>query len=206
MMKQCKTTSAGFTLIEMLVSIALFAVVVTTSMGTLLVLIDANAKSQSIQISINNLSFALDAMTRQIRTGFDYYCGAAQSNITTGTAPGSVRTGTLDCADGGQAIAFTDTRTGSRIAYAYNPTTRTIQRKIDLGASRGSWEDMTGSNLSISDMEFVVRGAPTYAPPGVTDRNQPTVTLYITAQVGDVSGLGAEFVIQTSLTQRALQI
>lgn len=205
-MKLSASAQRGFTLIEMLVSIALFAVVVTTSMGTLLVLIDANAKSQSIQISINNLSFALDAMTRQIRTGYDYRCGATQASITTGTAPGTVQSGTVDCADGGQAIAFTDTRTGARVAYAYNPTSQTIQRKIDLGASRGNWEDMTGSNLRISEMEFVVRGAPAYAPPGVTDRNQPTVTIYITAEVGDTAGLGAQFDIQTSLTQRALQI
>lgn len=186
----------GFSLIEMLVSVALFAIVVTTSVGTLLVLVDANAKSQSIQTAINNLSFAVDVITRQLRTGTDFYCANNQPSVTSGSA---LRSGTSDCANGGSAIAFTDTRTGQRIGYSLaHPNGTTIQRRID-GVSGGAWLDMTGSNITITNLDFVVTGTG-------DDDEQPTVTIFIEASVGDVSGLGSQFQIQTSVTQRKLDI
>src|SRR6056297_849303 len=69
-----KQTTAGFTLIEMIVSLALFSVVVTISVGALLVLIASNRQLQDEQAVLTNLSFALDSMTREIRTGSAYVC------------------------------------------------------------------------------------------------------------------------------------
>lgn len=181
----------------MLVSVALFAIVVTTSVGTLLVLVDANAKSQSIQIAINNLSFAVDVMTRQLRTGTDFYCAANEPALVSGS---SLQSGTMDCSNGGSAIAFTDTRTGQRIGYALShPSGNTIQRRID-GVSGNAWLDMTGGNISITNLDFVVTSS------GSGDDEQPTVTVFIEADVGDVTGLGSQFQIQTSVTQRKLDI
>ncbi len=70
-----KTTASqtfGFTLVEVLVSMSIFAVVVTMAVGTLIVLMDANAKAQAVQSVINNTSFVLDGMVRDNRTGFYY--------------------------------------------------------------------------------------------------------------------------------------
>jgi len=197
MMMYKKNKNLGFSLIEMLVSIALFAIVVTISVGTLLVLVDANAKSQSIQIAINNLSFAVDVMTRQLRTGTDFYCDNNQTSITSGS---SLKSGTNDCSNGGEAIAFTDTRTGERISFALAyPNGTTIQRRID-GMSSNAWLDMTGSNITITNLDFVVTGT------DPSDDVQPTVTIFIEATVGDATGLGSQFEIQTSVTQRKLDI
>lgn len=189
----------GFSLIEMLVSIALFAVVVTTSVGTLLVLVDANAKSQSIQIAINNLSFAVDVMARQLRTGTDFYCGFYQSNITSGS---SLESGARNCTNGltHSAIAFTDTRTGQRIGYGLaNSNSTIIQRRID-GVSGNAWLDMTSSNVRITNLDFWVTGS------GSGDTIQPSITIFIEATVGDVTGLGSQFQLQTTVVQRKLDI
>ena len=197
MMYKQKKNNRGFSLIEMLVSIALFAIVVTTSVGTLLVLVDANSKSQSIQIAINNLSFAVDVLTRQLRTGTDFYCANNQAAIVTGS---SLRSGTSDCSNGGNAIAFTDTRTGQRVGFALtHPDGTAIQRRID-GVGGSAWLDMTGSNITITNLDFVVTGS------GSGDDIQPSVTIFIDASVGDVTGLGSQFQIQTSVTQRKLGI
>ena len=66
--------SSGFTLIEMMVAVALFAIVMTVSISSLLALIDANKKAQSLQSAMNNLNVALDGMVRQIRMGTQYRC------------------------------------------------------------------------------------------------------------------------------------
>ena len=65
----------GFTLIELLVSLALFAVVMTISVGTLLAIVDANRKAQSLRVAIDNVHLAMESMARNIRTGYNYSCG-----------------------------------------------------------------------------------------------------------------------------------
>lgn len=67
--------SRGYTLIELIVSVGLFAVVTTLSTGAYLMMISANQQAQSITTGINNLSFALETMTRTIRTGTNYNKG-----------------------------------------------------------------------------------------------------------------------------------
>lgn len=64
----------GFTLIEVIVSVGLFALIMMLASGAYLVMIHVNRQAQSITTGINNLSFALETMTRTIRTGTNYSC------------------------------------------------------------------------------------------------------------------------------------
>ena len=59
----------GFTLIEMMVSVSIFAIVVMISMGAIFTVVDSNKKAQSLKSVMNNLNFALETMTRTIKTG-----------------------------------------------------------------------------------------------------------------------------------------
>ncbi len=59
----------GFTLVEMIVSLAVFMVVAVIAVGALLKITDANRKSQALKTAINNINYALDAMSREMRTG-----------------------------------------------------------------------------------------------------------------------------------------
>ncbi len=187
----------GFTLIEMLVSVGLFAVTVTMSMGSLLILVDAHSRSQSVQVAVDNLSFALDSITRQLRTGQNYYCAPNINALTTGAPPGVLRGGERNCSNGGQAISFTDTRTGWRYGFALNGNT--IQRKVDKPGDIGEWENMTGANLRVTQARFVLDGT------GNTTV-QPAVTINIQIEVGDVVGLGTSLDMQTSIVQRSLNL
>ena len=64
----------GYTLIELIVAMGLFAIVMVLASGAYLVMISINRQAQSITTGINNLSFALETMTRTIRTGINYSC------------------------------------------------------------------------------------------------------------------------------------
>jgi prepilin-type N-terminal cleavage/methylation domain-containing protein len=59
----------GFTLIEMLVSIALFSVVLTVTLGAIMTIADSNKKARSLMSVTNNLNFAVDSMVRSFKTG-----------------------------------------------------------------------------------------------------------------------------------------
>ncbi|MDD5068137.1 MAG: type II secretion system protein [Candidatus Pacebacteria bacterium] len=73
--KKLKQTS-GFTLIEMMVAVSIFAIVMTISMAALLNIIALNKKSQAVKTIMNNLNFAMEEMSRDIRFGLNYECNS----------------------------------------------------------------------------------------------------------------------------------
>ena len=101
----------GFTLVEMIVAVALFAVVMLVSTGALLALVGANRKAQGLQSVMNNLNIALDGMIRSIRMGTAYRCG--------NSAPSDP-----SCPTGGQSFYFESfggdtTNSGDEIGRAH---------------------------------------------------------------------------------------
>lgn len=70
-----KNKHKGFTLIEVMVSVSVFAIILTVGIGSLLTINNAYRKSQTERVVIDNLNFALESMSREIRTGSQYTCG-----------------------------------------------------------------------------------------------------------------------------------
>ncbi|MDE1945523.1 MAG: prepilin-type N-terminal cleavage/methylation domain-containing protein, partial [Patescibacteria group bacterium] len=64
-----KTFSRGYTLIELIVAIGLFAVVMTLASGAYLIMIGVNRETEGLATGIDNLSFVLESMTTAMRTG-----------------------------------------------------------------------------------------------------------------------------------------
>ena len=67
----------GFTLLEMLISLAIFTVVAVFAVGALVRITGLNRQSQTLQSSMNNLGFALETLSREVRVGSKYYCNVA---------------------------------------------------------------------------------------------------------------------------------
>lgn len=175
----------GFSLVELLVSVGIFAVVMVISVNTLLVLINANAKVQGEYAVISNVSFAIDSITRNIRTGLDHYCTASISDGA--TLPSSAG----DCTDG-SVVVFTDGETGDRTAYRLSGTS--IEQKIE----DGSWLRVTSSNVVVTDFVFTVSGA------AGGDTQQPVVIFLLQGEVDDGSGGSTAFSLQSTVTARIL--
>lgn len=231
--KQRKLYTGGFTLVEMLVSISLFTVVLTMSVGTLLILIDANGRAQSMQLVMTNLTFALDSMTREIRTGFNWYCADGTYSIPD-------RADYADCSSGGDFISIVEsgyqlseqlapagcstdesgTPCSGRVSYRHNPDVDgsgrgAIERRLgtDSPDEGGEWVPLTGAEIWIDEFRIVADGTTRLNPPsGVGgDTSQPTASIYIRGRAGvDSSGVVGiserEFDIQTTVTQRLLDI
>ncbi len=213
---------SGFTLVEMIVSLAIFAIVVTVSVGALLVLVGTNQRLQGEQNVMTNLSFALDSMTREIRTGSHYYCFANlnSSQITTNgnsldSALTNQSTGAYlvsDCSQGNNSdlqyhgLAFIEggdsiSGTGNRIVYFYDTQQKTIYRRIGTGPA----QSIISPDVHIIDFEFFVTGSDNLQTSGGAATRQPTVTLYIRAAENS-DGSGKQFDLQTTVTQRTLDV
>lgn len=74
----------GFTLIEIIVASSIFVIVMFISVGSILSMVEANRRSQSISSVVSNLNIALESMVRDIRTGNEYRIGngSPESSIT----------------------------------------------------------------------------------------------------------------------------
>lgn len=198
---QFKKTNQGFSLIEVLVALSLFIIVLTMAVGSLLVLISANAKAQNIQAAVGNVQFALDSMAREIRTGYAYYCSTTSATDITGSFDqvNDCDKGIyLSIIEGGESL--TKGTTNSRIAYRYNSTNRSIERKLGTG----SWLPLTDLSVRIDSMFFNVSGTPTHSLDGSIV--QPNVTIYIVGSMAGIDNTSSSFTLQTTVTKRVLDI
>ena len=195
---QYHSRQAGFSLIELLVSMTIFSVVMTMAAGTLLVLLDANAKAQNKQQILNNLTVAVDSMSREIRTGYNYYCSSDSSDTPGENDERDCSSGTfLSFIEAGDSL--TRGESDNRIAFAFSSNyfpngNGAILRRI----SDGDWQPITAGNTDINVADFIVTGT--------ADGEQPTVTIFIEGTAGELVEVDVDFNIQTSITQRPLDI
>jgi len=186
---QFSNVKRGFTLIELLVSIALFSIIILISIGTLLSLVDANRQAQSLTSISNNLNFALDTMARSISTGYDYYCGSG--TVGNGWSSGSTR----DCLanEASQWLRFTNDDGETVTYYAQSSALWRIKD--------GNTQRLTAPEITVNAVGFYVTGT---ARGG--DTVQPTVTIMIQATAGSDASTDSTFNVETTVTQRILDL
>lgn len=181
----------GFTLVEILVAVALFAIVMTISVGSLLSLVEANRKTQALQSVMNNLNFALENISRNVRVGSNYHCStgaAVPPNITT----------TQDCVNGGVLFAF-EASDGDRsvstdqIVYRFIGTQ--IEKSLDGGAT---FIAVTAPEVTIEVLTFYVVGSTR------SDTEQPRVVMTVSGFAGVSDRARTSFNLQTTISQRLL--
>src|ERR1700722_17113234 len=132
---ESRQLKAGFTLIEMLVSLALFAIVVLVAIGALLSLVGANKKAQALEAVMDNLNITVDDMVRNAREGTEFHCGASGSIATP-----------QDCSSGGTYFAFQPygvVTPGDQWVFAYDTNDTycgvDVICKSTQGGLPGSW-------------------------------------------------------------------
>lgn len=191
-MKNLQSTTGGqegFTLVEMIVAVALFTVVMLVAMSSLLSLVYANRKAHALQSVMNNLNVALDGMTRSIRMGSNYRCG--------GPSPGDP-----DCLNGRQSLYF-ESYNGNTDdpaddwAYWYDSSTKRLYKSERGGASSVA---ITAPEVSIESLMFYVVGT------ARRDTTQPKVVITIKGTAGTQPRIQTTFSIQATAVQRLLDL
>lgn len=164
----------GFTLVELIVSVGLFAVIMLLASGAYLMMISINRQSQSTTTGTNDLAFAIETMARSIRIGTQYSCGAGG-----------------DCTNGGPSFSFKNSA-GTTVSYSL--ANASIQQTI--GAATVALSD---PSVTVSSLTFYVSGTQK-ASQG--DYDQPHVTIIITGSVSTGPGQTQPFSIETGATMR----
>lgn len=179
----------GFTLIEILVSVAIFATVMVIALGALLSMSESDRRAQTMKSVINNLNFSLDAMSRSMRTGTNYHCDVAQGTIT------SPRD--CDSASGGAtSMAFLSAENQTVRYCRGNGSTCSSTGTAVLASKNGAaYAPLTASEVTVTNLQFYVTGAE-------SSTLQPHVVILLSGSVPVTASQTSVFDLQTSVTQR----
>jgi len=197
-MQNKNNNQRGFTIIETMIAVSLFVVVVMSGMAALLNANLIQQKSQSMRSIIDNMSFILEDISRNLRTGTDVECFQKVTE-TAITISGNAHS----CSDG-WAIAF-ESADGH-----HNNTDQWVYYISDDGkifksvekAAAGSFIQLTPEEvvIDIASSGFSVLGAEQLSS---GDEQQPFSTIRL---VGNITfkDVVTPFSLQTSVSQRGI--
>ena len=205
---------SGFTLIEVMVSVTLFAIVMTMSLGAILSIIDGNKKAQAINSVANNLNFAVESMVRDIKTGYAYTCGSNNNHqdisllsIDASSNIGSGRNG-CDPSSASDNISListipTATATKRSVKYFLNSDDGRIYKVTSDNPA--SAYPVTSPEVKIQTLSFYVDN-PITQTTDPTTVGQPKVFLIIKGTASVNPTQTSDFTIQTLISQRNLNL
>lgn len=209
-------TQAGFTLIEIIVSLAIFTIVAVVAMGAFLKVLDANKKSQSLKTAINNVNFALESISRELRVGSNYYCFSNSSSLTSMTTlPAGYPSGYPTCdATGVNGVAFLSSKTavdGGGVtcnlihAFLFETNSSGVvtikkaeQSQCGEQITSNSFQPIISPDAVITNYNMNVFGATSNAGP------QPRAFIHIKGYAGVQEKNRTYFDVQTTVSQRTI--
>ena len=196
--QDAKNNNYGFTLIEMMVAIAVFSIVMVTALSALLNVIDANNKARSIKVAINNISLALEGISKDMRMGTDYGCSidgssfTNEGNCSTGGVMIRYRSPRADLVNGKHEFAYYKFE-GTQIFECLEKGTLTCIGDTDF-------EPITSNEVTIaSNSRFYVLGN------GLDStglKQQPRMIMTVGGTAGTKAKTQTTFDLQTSISQR----
>jgi prepilin-type N-terminal cleavage/methylation domain-containing protein len=174
----------GYTIIETMIAVSVFVIVVMIGMDALLNVGVIHQKSQNTRSLIDSLSFVMEDISKNLRTGTSYHC-IDDNGVSSFTIPHS-------CPNGGTGISFKSVN-GYQITY-------TIGSSIDRSVAGGTLIPLTPPEIVIDPSSgFFVMGAE------LSDMGQPLVTVRL---VGEIfyKNVSTPFSLQTSVSQRLIDL
>lgn len=171
----------GFTLIELLVSVGLFSVVLTVALGSIMTIADSNKKARSLMSVTNNLNFAVDSMVRSFKTG---------------DSPSINPSG--DCFSTNE-IDYSQNSFGTRsVEYCFEEVDG--KGKIMKTIGTETPVELTSTDVDIDSLTFYDTAF------GSASTYQPMLTVVMQGTVKVSEKVSSSFTIQTSVSQRKLNI
>ena len=187
---------SGFTLVEMMVSVSIFAIVMTIALGSLLAMSESDRKAQTLKSVINNLNFSLDSMSRSIRTGQSFHCDTAQTPLSSPRDCSSTAASSFAYLPANASVVTIyklETANAALCGQTTGPV-GCIARSVDGGFT---YLAITSPEVYVSALNFYVIGA-AESPSTI----QPKVVILISGIVTVPATQTSTFNLQTSVTQR----
>ena len=187
-----KNLMCGFSLIEMLVSIALFSVIMVIAIGIIITTLNTNKHVRSTSVAIGNVDAVMEKIFREASVGSYYHCrkeGKIEGNIEKAR----------DCPGGNPLTVFIFEGVGGdegskddQIIYRLNSTDFALEVSRDGGAN---FERLTDENIIIDDFNVNVVG-------NIDDTKQPAVFIGMRGYIKKGEDSKTVFAVQTMISER----
>ena len=183
----------GFTLVEMLVATAIFMSVMVGAVGALISIIHANDKAQSIKTVVDNVTFSIDSISRNIREGVHYSCIDKNGNLSGANCLGP---GIMYMGADNTYTKYMFTSTANVQSGNGNIQKITGCDSSGNNCSTSGWQSITAptANVNIASMAFSIYGD------GVSV--QPRVLITVDGFISTGAATTTEFYLQTTASQR----
>ncbi len=187
--KKINQNNRGYTLVEMLVSVAIFSIVVLITLGAILTILDANRKARTLTEVMNNLNFTVEMMTRSLKTGVEPVLNTSNGVL-------HVDAIILD-REGFQR---------ERTSYRLSELNKRIEQCVSsVGSnncdSASNWIPITSEAVVVEKFQLmVVHGGTT------NDNRQPRTLMLIEGSVKVSDDISSAFSLQTTVSQRRLNL
>ncbi|MEI6304602.1 MAG: type II secretion system protein [Candidatus Taylorbacteria bacterium] len=209
--------SKGFTLVEMIVSLAIFSIVAVVALGALMKIIGANKKAQTLQSAMTNINFALESMSREMRVASKFACFNSEN---AGIQPsdtfsaGNCTSGLLSESNvpNPVTIAFKSSHIGDgnngvkcNLIYAYSLSYDINKKRWNMKkATQGNCNSAINSNSYTSIIDDKVIITDWYVK--MTNEKYPRMLIRLSGYVGDQEINKTFFDVQTAVASRLMTI
>lgn len=199
----------GFTLVELLVTMAIFITIITIATGALFSAQAVNVRLEQTQVILDEANMAIETMVRDIRYGTTFYCDTTPPGLP---VPTTRRSCTQD-SGGGTALIFRpatmllNSLNQSEDRIAYYVLDGVLYKKEYPSGGEARVFPMTSSSIDVNNLTFFVTGAyPREAGEGSTDNDQPLVTIVLSGVTVPLraSTPPVFFSVQTSASSREI--
>lgn len=205
-----KKSVQGFTLVELLVSMAIFVTVITIAVGALFSAQVVNTKLEQTQAVLDGMHLATEVIVREMRYGAWFYCDTSIPSPLPSTRK------SCDYPNGGTVLIFKPTaallgttdETRDRVAY-YLSSGVLYKNEYPYGGTMRV-NQITSSDVRVDTLSFYATGLNTTAGTSdylnVADYNQPLITMIISGETvpRKITSQPVSFSVQTSAASRTL--
>ena len=181
---QRSNVSGGFTLMEMVVAVALFLIAVTICIGIFMSALKANGKIIAMQDVENEVRYIIEVISKEVRLGtiaYDYY----EDNFENPVSILAIR-------DNAGNVSFFGLK-GDGVSDGI------VQVSLTGGET---WSDLNTDSIRVDSFDFYL--IPDYDPFSQTseDIQQPMVLLYLDGRYDKDGTMDGQIKIQTAVVSR----
>ncbi len=168
--------SEGYSLIELMVAIGVFAMVTTMLSGTFIISLRGQGKSATVQNVADNTRYAMEVMAKEIRMGMIKTTEGYVSDI--------------------QFRSNMPNRNGATVRFYLDGASSQVMFDDDISDALAP-EPITASSIAISSLTFDVSG--------VSPMSQPRITIIMQAKsAGTAEDIATRIDLQTTISPRSL--
>ena len=213
MRKQCQVViynmknifnKKGFTLIEMLVSVAIFSIVLMIALGSILSIVAANRKARALTAVMNNITFGFENMTRALKTGIDIRMACGGDGITV-RAINTLVSNPNDPFPRNQITFRRMTTNGKGYIARSRDAAGVVNCDLAVPGNENGLIPITSTEVDITDLDFKIFANNATIPGPAPLRQQPRVLITLAGKVV-IQNINSDFSMQTTVSQRRLNL